>query len=74
MQYHAHLLVHVMRPASPLLPIELIAAARMAASVKKTAVLADGGSDTSVYGAVRFMTLSSEAAPAKRAGVSAEVT
>ena len=63
MQYHAHLLVHVVHPAKRILPIELVAAARMAASVKKIAVLAECVSaDSDGNGVVQFITLSSEAA------------
>ena len=41
MRHHAHLLVHVARPGQPQNAIELAAAARLANSVKKAAVLAE---------------------------------
>ena len=51
--YHAHLLVHVRPPGRPLKPLELVAASRMAGSVKKTAVLAEPVGTA----AVRFLSL-----------------
>ena len=62
MKYHAHLLVHVGHPAKPLLPIELIAAARMAASVKKQATLAQCDDSAGRCAHVRFLTLSAQPA------------
>ena len=53
MQCHAHLLIHVGHPGRPLRPLELVAASRMAASVKKTAVLAEPTGTA----AVRFLAL-----------------
>ncbi|KAL1522075.1 hypothetical protein AB1Y20_021718 [Prymnesium parvum] len=53
--YHAHALVHVHRTGQRLRPLELIAAARMAGSVKKTAVIAE--LDASGVAPVRFLSL-----------------
>lgn len=56
MEYHAHLLVHVVLPGQLLRPLELVAASRMAATVKKTALIAEvtGGMQ------VRFLSLTSQ--------------
>lgn len=56
-QHHAHLLVHVTCTARPLRPLELVAAARLAASVKKTAALAEVVDGSRV----RFLTLTTTA-------------
>jgi len=51
-RHHAHLLVHVMPPGRKMRPVELACAARLASSVKKSAVLAECDGEA---GAVRFV-------------------
>ena len=55
LRHHAHLLVHVGRPGRPMRLAELACAARLANSVKKTAVLAESGEGADV----RFTTVES---------------
>ena len=57
MRHHAHLLIHVARPGRPLEGIELSCAARLANSVKKSAVLAEAAAD----GEVLFSTVEQKA-------------
>lgn len=56
MFYHAYMLVHVSQCSMKLHPLELVAAARMAASVKKTAVIAE----LTDVGDVRFLCLTTQ--------------
>ena len=55
LRHHAHLLVHVARPGKPMRQIELSCCARLANTVKKTAVL--GEPDASAEHGVKFTTI-----------------
>jgi hypothetical protein len=59
LRHHAHLIVHVARPGRPMRAAELACAARLANSVKKTAVLAEAAEATDV----RFTTVEAPTMP-----------
>ena len=63
LRHHAHLLVHVARPGRPMRTVEIACAARLANSVKKTAVLAECVDCAEV----RFTMVESPSAPSYRA-------
>jgi tRNA-splicing endonuclease subunit Sen34 len=72
MRHHAHLLVHVARPGRPPKGIELACAARLANSVKKTAVLAESaGGDEVLFSPIEQQPLPLR--PPLRRGVAPEM-